>query len=170
VSQRRRRHGPRVECRSEGPQLLQHHVFDKLPWIASLDQPLNDNVHPADFADLSQLPDPVNVLPHHLASGPGPIRHHRKPQHSLRSTSPLLLDPSTPTRTRTRIRAAADDDNDDDDHLFHLNYNLFARDIPSTSRPSTPMSRIRHLDPARVTFRHLMPVAGSVTSDDDDDD
>lgn len=147
-SQHRRRHRSRVDYRSESFPL---HPFDKLPWIASLDA--SDNAHPADFADLSQLPDPT--LLHIRPSGPGPIRR-RKP--SLRS-NPLLPPPSV------QHPAHANNNDDDNDHLFHeYTSNLSTRDTPS--RPSTPTHR-PDFDHTRVTFRHLMPVFDPSSDDDD---
>ncbi|KAF5358541.1 hypothetical protein D9756_001943 [Leucocoprinus leucothites] len=146
----RRRHVSRVDYRSEPLQL---HAFDKLPWIASLDVPPSNSTHPADIADLSQLPDPT--LPQIRPSGSGPIRR-RKP--SPRS-SPLLSPPSV------FKSSARSNNNDDNNHLFHhLSCNSSARDTPP--RPSTPTRKF-DFDPTRVTFRHLMPVSDPFSDDDD---
>ncbi|KAF7777570.1 hypothetical protein Agabi119p4_3642 [Agaricus bisporus var. burnettii] len=127
---RRRRLASRVEY---APERLPIHPFDKLPWIASMDLP-TDNVRPNDLADLSLIPgDPFISCP---TTGTGPIRHRKLTSRR----SPLTLE--------THAERG-------DDSLFHYASNLFPRTVPE--RPSTPMNMSR-LDPAHITFRHLMPV------------
>lgn len=133
---RRRRLTSRVEY---APEPLPIHPFDKLPWIASMDRPM-DNVRLNDLADLSLLPDdPFISRPTIHPSGTGPIRR-RKPS-SRRSSLRV-----TPLEIRTERG---------DEDLFHYASHLFPRNVPE--RPSTPM-KISRLDPAHITFRHLMPV------------
>jgi hypothetical protein len=134
---RRRRLAPRVEC---APDPLPIHPFDKLPWIASMDRPI-DNMRQNDLADLSLLPDdPFISRPTILPSGTGPIRRRKL---SATKRSSLRVAPLEIHTTRG------------DDDLFHSASNLFPRHIPE--RPSTPMN-VSRPDPAHITFRHLMPV------------
>ncbi|KAF4615372.1 hypothetical protein D9613_003222 [Agrocybe pediades] len=126
----RRRAKPASSKRRRMAQRVEHHVFDELPWISTLEAG-PELINPWDIADLSLIPDAE------LSSGPGPVRRRKT---SLRSS------PRSKTYSSSSTSGSSP------------HYSIPTRDTLPLSTPPVPTPRSRFI-PSRVLFHNLMPVA-----------